>query len=139
MSRDRKTLGTILIVAGSFGLIVSLALSTFWIYPFRFMGPMMRGPIYWELKEVSGTVEDIKWMEIELRVDGQEVEIHGPSSFWERIAVKEGDTVTAKGVFISMMGHWEGWHQDFVPLELTVNGRTYGNATEGVPVWMQVS
>jgi len=139
MSRDRRTLGIILIVAGFAGLIVSLALSALWIYPFWFMGPMMGGWSRGELEEASGKVETVKWSEIELKEDGKEFDMHGPLWFWQGIEIKEGDAVTAKGVFVAMMGHGEGWHQDFVPFELTVNGRTYGNATEGVPVWMQAS
>lgn len=43
----------------------------------------------------------------------------------------------AKGVFVSMMEPGKGWHEGFIPFELTINGRTYGNASIGIPVWMQ--
>jgi len=142
VSKDKKriTLGIILIAAGILGLIVSLSSSIAWSYPVwrGVMHPMMGG---WrssgELKEVEGIVEKIEWMGLELEVDGKEVEVHGPSWFWQQIKVKEGDEVTAKGVFTVIMEHGKGWHQELVPFELRVNGETYGDVKRGIPVWMQ--
>ncbi|MFQ6076021.1 MAG: hypothetical protein ACE5Z5_07805 [Candidatus Bathyarchaeia archaeon] len=151
MSRDRnrRTLGIALIAVGFLGLVVYSILSTAWSYSTwpSTMGPMMgRGMMpmsmmggwnYGELEEVDGTVEKIEWMEIELEVDGEEVEVHGPPWFWQTIGIKEGDSVSAKGVFVSMMEPGEGWHKGLIPLELKINGKTYGNASSGIPVWMQ--
>jgi len=145
--RKRRMIGIVLITVGVFGLVVSLILLTSWSYSMwpGTMGPMMgRGMMptmgrwnYSELEEVSGTVKKTEWMEIELEVGEEEVEVHGPHWFWQRIGIKEGDEVTAKGVFVSMMEPREGWHEGFIPFELIVNGETYGNAGKGMPVWMQ--
>jgi len=72
-----------------------------------------------------------------LEIDGEEVEVHGPPWFWQRIRIKEDDAVTAKGVRVSMMEPGKGWHEELIPFELTINGRTYGNASVGISVWMQ--
>jgi hypothetical protein len=141
MSQDRKreTIGILLIVVGFIGLLVSLVSFNIWSYSTwpSGMGQMMGRWNYSELEQVSGTVEKIEWMEIELRVDGEEVEVHGPPWFWQRIGIKEDDVVTVKGVFVSMMQPGEGWHEGLIPFELTVNGERYGNASKGIPVWMQ--
>lgn len=73
-------IGIALITMGFLGLLVSLTSFTMWGYPMwpGVTGPMMGGGwSYSELVEVSGTVEKIEWMEIELEV-GEEVEVHGP-------------------------------------------------------------
>jgi len=136
-NRNRETLRIVLIAVGFLGLVVSLTSFPMWSYSVWHMGPMMGRWNYGELEEVSGTVEKTEWMEIELGVDGEAVEVHGPHWFWQRIRIKEGDAVTAKGVFVSMMDPREGWHKEFIPFELTVNGETYRNASKGMPVWMQ--
>lgn len=137
LGQNRIIVGTLLITVGFLGLVVYLPSFTMWGYPMWPMGPMMGRWNYNELKEVSGTVEKMERMEIELKVDGEEVEVHGPLWFWQSIGIKEGDAVTAKGVFVSMMEPGEGWHEGLIPFELTVNGETYGNAGKGIPVWMQ--
>jgi hypothetical protein len=71
------------------------------------------------------------------RVDGDEIELHGPPWFWQRLGIREGDGVTAKGVLVSMMEPGEGWHEALIPFELIVNGKTYGDASKGIPIWMQ--
>ncbi len=43
----------------------------------------------------------------------------------------------AKGIFVFMMKQGEGWHEELIPFELTVNGKTYGNTSKRIPVWMQ--
>ena len=70
-------------------------------------------------------------------VDGEEIEVHGPFWFWQGIGIKVGDTIVAKGAFVSMMELGEGWHQALIPFELTVDSETYGSVDEGIPVWMQ--
>jgi len=147
MNRNRQVLGAILLFVGILGLAVSSAFLSMWSYPIWsypmwHMGPMMwRGMTgrwsYDELKEISGTVQSIGWMEVDLKADQKEVEMHGPYWFWENIGIGEGDTVTAKGVFIAMMERGEGWHEGFIPFELTVNGRTYGDAGNRIPIWLQ--
>ncbi len=142
MSRNRKVLGAILLSVGILGLVVSSASLSRWSYPMWHVGPMMwRGMMgrwsYDELKEIAGTVESVGWMEVDLKADQKEVEIHGPYWFWENVGISEGDTVTAKGVFVTMMEPGEGWHEGFIPFELAVNGRTYGNAGKAIPIWMQ--
>jgi len=136
-SRNRMTMGIVLIVSGLLGLIVYMTWFSMWSYPMWPNGPMMGGWNHGALKEVSGTVEKTVRMEIELKVDGKEVEVHGPYWFWQRIGIKEGDTVAAKGVFVSMMEPRQGWHEELVPFQLMVNGETYGNASTRIPVWMQ--
>lgn len=142
MSRDRRTIGIVLIVVGFIGLVVSLISFNMWSYStspnaMGPMGSMMGRWNYSELEQVRGIVEKIEWMEIELEVNGEEVEVHGPPWFWQRIGIKEGDAVTTEGVFVSMMQPGEGWHEGLIPFELTVNGEIYGNASKGIPVWMQ--
>jgi len=151
MSRDRNrvTIGIALITIGFLGLLVFLTSFTIWGYPMwhGVAGPMMgRGMMptpmrggwnYRELKEVRGTVEKIGWMEIELEVEGEEVEVHGPPWFWQRVGIKERNEVTVKGVLVSMMEPGKGQHEELIPFELTINGRTYGNASVRIPVWMQ--
>jgi len=90
-----------------------------------------------EVRELSGTVKKIEWMEIEVDVEGEEVEAHGPSWFWQAIGIKVGDTIIAEGGSVLMMEPGEGWHEAFIPFELMVDGETYGNVNEGMPVWMQ--
>ncbi len=146
--RKRETMGIVLIVVGFLGLVVSLVSFNIWSYSIwpsgmgsmmgsGMMGPMMGRWNYSELEQVSGTVEKIEWMEIELEVEGEEVEVHGSPWFWQRIGIKEGDAITVKGIFVSMMQPGEGWHEELIPFELTVNGETYGDVGEGIPVWMQ--
>jgi len=91
-----------------------------------------------EFDEVGGTVKEVKWNEVELDTGGEEVEMHGPLWFWQVIGIRAGDTVGAKGVFVWMMEHGEGWHKEFIPFELTINGIKYGEAGREKPVWMQV-
>jgi hypothetical protein len=136
-NKDKRTLGIILIIVGFLGLAVSLTSFTMEGYSIWPIGPMMRGWNYRGLKEVSGAVEKIEFMEVELVVNGEEVELHGPPWFWQRLGIKEGNVVTAKGVLVSMMEPGKGWHQEFIPFELKVNGKTYGDASKGIPVWMQ--
>jgi hypothetical protein len=143
---SRKTLGILLIAVGLIGLFVSLASLTIWSYrtwPFA-KGQMWRGVIpimgvmsYGELEEVSGTVKEVKWMEVELEVDGEEVDLYAPPWFWREIGIKEGDEVEAEGIMISMTHPMEGKHKGLVPFEITVNGKKYGDTSEGLPVWMQ--
>ena len=137
LGRNRIIVGALLITVGFLGLVVYLPSFTIWGYSMWLMGPMRGRWNYGELKELIGTVEKIEWMEIELEVDGEEIGVHGPSWFWQGIGIEMGDVVSARGVFVSMMGHGEGWHEGFISFELTVNGETYGNAKEGIPVWMQ--
>jgi len=140
MSRKRNITGGIaLIVVGFFGLTIYLGSIVNWGYP---MWPGSGGSMMgrWgsgKLETVNGTVEKIEWMEIELEVNGKEVEVHGPLWFWQSIGIKEDDLVTAKGMFASMMQPGEGWHEEFIPFELTINGKTYGGVNKRVPVWMQ--
>jgi len=75
-------------------------------------------------------------MEIELKTNRGEVEIHGPYWYWEKIQIKHGDEVTAKGTHVQVMKPG-GRHQELVPYELTINGKTYGDAATETPVWMQ--
>ncbi|MBO3842779.1 MAG: hypothetical protein FGF48_10265 [Candidatus Brockarchaeota archaeon] len=148
--RNRIAMGIILLAAGFLGLTVSLIGFAAWNYsawPGTMHSTMGRGMMLMQmmegwhreaLVEIEGTVEKLEWMEIELKVEGGEVEVHGPTWFWQRIGIKEGDTVSTKGVFVLMMEPRKGWHEEFLPFELTINGMTYGNASRGVPVWMQV-
>lgn len=142
-NKDRIIIGVILLAIGFFGILFSI---TFFIRRDYFIWPMMGGMMHmpmmegWykgTLREVRGTVEKVEQMEIELDVDGEEVEVHGPPRFWQRIGIKEGDTVTVKGVFVSMMEQGKGWHEELIPFELRINGVTYGDASKGIPVWMQ--
>ncbi len=142
MSREEKILlGVMLLIISILIFAVSSSLLAvpghlMWHYG-SMMKNMALGLNQSQLKDVSGTVENIGWMQIELE-DGQgEIEVHGPSWFWKAIGVKEGDYVWAKGVFAYMMEPEEGWHEEFIPYELTVNGRIYGDAGRGIPIWMQ--
>ncbi|MEM3151027.1 MAG: hypothetical protein QXK15_00455 [Candidatus Bathyarchaeia archaeon] len=133
-NKDRIIIGVILLAIGFFGILFSI---TFFVRRDYFIWPMMEGWYKETLREVRGVVEKVKQMEIELDVDGEEVEVHGPPWFWQRIGIKEGDTVTVKGVFVSMMEQGKGWHEELIPFELRINGVTYGDASKGIPVWMQ--
>jgi len=138
MSRgERAVLGIVLMAGGLLGLLIYVAWFTMWVYPMFPTAHMMGGWNYGELEELTGKVEKIGWMEIELRVNGKIVEVHGPLWFWQRIGVKEGDTVVVKGVFVLMREHGETLHEGFIPFELRVNGRTYGDTDSRTPVWMQ--
>jgi len=135
--RNRRTMGIVLITVGLLGLIISLTSFTMWSYSMLYTGPMVGRWNYGEMVEISGTVDKTEWMEIELKVDGEEVEVHGPPWFWQRIGIKEGDAVSVKGIFVSMMDSGEGRHEELIPFELTANSETYGNASKEIPVWMQ--
>jgi len=136
-NKSKIFFGTILIVIGVLGL-VTYKISFFMLgYPMWSMGHMMDKWEYAELEELSGIVEKVDLMEIELADGEVEIELHGPLWFWQKIELKEGDEVRAKGVFVWMMEPGEGWHQEFVPFELTVNGKVYGVAETRMPVWTQ--
>lgn len=139
MSHDRKrmNLGIGFIAVGLVGLTVSSMFFTTWGYPIWPMGHMMGRLNSGEVRELSGTVKKIEWMVIEVDVEGEEVEVHGPSWFWQAIGIKVGDTIIAEGGSVLMMEPGEGWHEAFIPFELMVDGETYGNVNEGMPVWMQ--
>lgn len=139
MSQDRKriNLGIGFIAVGLIGLTVYFMLPIIWGYPMWPMVHMMYRLNSPGAKELRGTVEKIEWMEIELEVDGEEIEVHGPFWFWQGIEIELGDTIVAKGAFVSMMEPGEGWHQALIPFELTIDGETYGSVDEGIPVWMQ--
>lgn len=141
---DKIKKGTLLVVVGFFGLVVYSILFTpvnSYMYPGIMGGmmpmSMMGRRVQGTLTEINGKVEKVGWMEIELEVDGKEVEVHGASGFWQKIGIKEGDAITVKGVFISMMEMEGGWHEELIPFELTLNGVTYGNAGGATPIWMQ--
>jgi len=144
-SRKRIVVGIISLTIGFFGLIVSVVSFVPWgpmwpgmAYPMmRNMMPIIGHGNQGALTEVNGTVEEVGRMEIELEADGKEIEVHGPSWFWQKIGIREGDVVTVKGVFISMMDMGKSWHEELLPFELTVNGKTYGNASSRIPIWMQ--
>ena len=137
----RVMVGAILIIAGLVGLIFALSTSAGWSNSYgSMMGgnmPMMGQSYQAPLKTVNGTVATVESMEIELNTSTADVEVHGPYWFWQALGVKEGDTVTAKGVFISMMDQGAGWHEELMPFEVAVNGKTYGDANLRIPVWMQ--
>jgi len=78
-------------------------------------------------------------MGIELELDGKEVEVHGVGWCWQRVGIRESDMVTARGVFVSMIEMPEGCREELILFEQTIEGRTYGNAREGIPVWIQLS
>jgi len=140
--RKRMVVGIILLTIGFFGLIVSVISFVPWspMWPgvawpmMRNMMPMMRHWNQGTLKEVNGTVEEVGRMEIELEADGKEIEVRGPFWFWQKIGIKEGDAVVAKGVLVSMMDMGKSWHEELLPFELTVNGKTYGNASSRIPI-----
>ncbi|GEM_PF-3345230 len=133
------------LIIGFFGFLI------FMIFLTRsyFIWPMMRSSMMpmsiikeWNqgaLKEVKGMVEEVEWMEIKLDVNEEEIEVHGPPWFWQRIGIKEGDVITVKGAFIYMMEPMGSWHQELIPFELTINDKTYGEASKGIPIWMQES
>jgi len=83
MSRgERAVLGIVLMAGGLLGLLIYVAWFTMWVYPMFPTAHMMGGWNYGELEELTGKVEKIGWMEIELRVNGKIVEVHGP--LWNR-------------------------------------------------------
>jgi hypothetical protein len=124
------------IIFGIFLMAVSfLGLSWFmsaWAYP---LTPMHRSQ--GKVHEIIGIIVHVNEDEIELTSDSVVVEMHGPSWFWEHIAIQEGDALTAQGVFTTMMEHGEGWHETFIPYQITVHNTTYGNVNQHVPIWMQ--
>jgi len=141
LGKRRVILGAILFAAGLSGLAVASVAFVSWGHPswsmmngvMSMMGRLNQGT----LTDVNGTVEKVERISVELWSYGREVEVHGPYWFWQEIGIKEGDVVTAKGMFVSMMEPNEGWHEELVPFELSVNGRTYGNVNNRIPVWMQ--
>ncbi len=92
--------------------------------------PMM-GFANQEVETISGTVAEIEWHEVVLSTAAGEAEIHMPPWFASDLGIKEGDSITAKGVYVKMHG------DEFVPFEITVNGKTYGSVDEKTAVWMQ--
>lgn len=104
-----------------------------WAYPII---PMHRSQS--DVREITGMIVHVEEDEIEIEANGVDVEMHGPSWFWEHSAIQEGDSITAQGVFTIMMEHGEGWHETFIPYQITLHDTTYGNVNQGVPVWMQV-
>lgn len=132
-------LGIALIAVGFLELIVYMTSVTAWGYSVWFgaRGPMMERWNYGSIGEVGGTVEKIEQMEIELNVNGTKIDVHGPFWFWQNVGIKKGDSVTAKGVFASVMEPGEGWNEEFVPFQLMIDGKTYGDADKRIPVWMQ--
>jgi hypothetical protein len=79
-----------------------------------------------EIESVSGTVSDIGLHETELSGG----DLHIPYWFAEEIGLKKGDFVTAAGVYAYM-------HDELVPFEMAVNGKTYGSSENRIPVWRQ--
>jgi hypothetical protein len=90
-----------------------------------------------DVHEITGIIDHVNEDEVDVESDGVAVEMHGPSWFWENIAIQEGDALTAQGVFTTMMEHGEGWHETFIPYQITVHNTTYGNVNQRIPVWMQ--
>lgn len=90
-----------------------------------------------DVSEVTGTIIHVEENEIEIETNGFDVEIHGPSWFWQHIPIQEGDSIAAQGVFTTMMEHGEGWHETFIPYQITLHDITYGSVHTGLPVWMQ--
>ena len=91
-----------------------------------------------EISEITGIITHVEWNEIEIETNGGDVEVHGPSWFWQYIAIQEGDSITTQGVFTNMMEHGEDWHETFIPYQITLHDETYGNVNQSLPVWMQV-
>ncbi len=137
-SGDRAILltGMALVTLGIWGTALQVASSSPWSHFYSPMGSMM-GWRYGPLDVVSGTVLETGMMEIELDSNGKKIEVHAPYWFWQLIGIKVGDTVTVKGARVFMMGHGEGWHEELIPFELTVNGKTFGETNSRLPVWMQ--
>lgn len=126
----RIILSTLLIALSVLG--ISWFISA-WAYPIRSM-QQSHGVI----SEITGVIVHVEWNEIEIEANGTEVEVHGPSWFWQRIAIQEGESITTQGVYKMMMGHGEGRHESFIPYQITLHDETYGNVNQGIPVWMQV-
>ncbi|MFQ6086091.1 MAG: hypothetical protein ACE5OY_07515 [Candidatus Bathyarchaeia archaeon] len=103
------------------------------------MGSMMGSWLYEaEPAEVEGAVVKVRWASIELDADGESVEVYGPPWFWHLIDVEAGDTLTVKGVLVNTLNWFEErWHGELIPYEITINGKTYGDANLGIPIWMQ--
>jgi len=137
----RIILGAIMIAAGLLGLAFALSTSVGWNNSYYgmmggnmpMMGQWYQGP----LNNVNGTVTKVESMEIELNTSSTNVDVHGPYWFWQEIGLKEGDAITASGVYTAMMDQGAEWHQEFMPFQLTLNGKTYGDASVRIPVWMQ--
>ena len=91
-----------------------------------------------DVREITGIIIHVEEDEIEIETNSVDVEIHGPSWFWEHIAIQEGDSITAQGVFTTMMEHGEGWHETFIPYQIILQDTTYGNMNQDIPVWMQI-
>jgi hypothetical protein len=90
-----------------------------------------------DVRAITGTVETLELMELQLLVNGEAVEVHGPAWVWNTIGIREDDLLTVKGVYITMTERGEGAHEGWLPYELTVNAVTYGNADTGLPIWLQ--
>ena len=90
-----------------------------------------------DILEVTGTVETVELLELQLLVDGETVEVHGPAWVWNALGIREDDLLTVKGVHVTMTERGEGVHEGWFPYELTVNDTTYGNADAGIPIWLQ--
>jgi hypothetical protein len=92
---------------------------------------------YVDFVEVTGTLEETHWSYIVLNVDGEALDIYGPSWFWHIINPATGDNVEVIGEVVSMTNWYGETHTEIMPFELTINGITYGNANLGIPVWNQ--
>jgi hypothetical protein len=89
------------------------------------------------IREITGSVETVELLELQLLVDGETVEVHGPAWVWNALGIREDDLLTVKGVYVTMTERGEGLHAGWFPYELTVNETTYGNADTGLPLWLQ--
>ncbi|MGB9718830.1 MAG: hypothetical protein ACPL4E_10430 [Thermoproteota archaeon] len=137
MNATELVLGLILIGVGILGLVVCVSALNAGYSPSLPMGHMMFRWADGKIEEISGEVEKIEWMEIELTLDGREIEVHGPWWFWQAIGVKNGDEITVVGMIVNMFEPEEGWHQALMPYQLVIGDQTYGNADRRIPVWMQ--
>jgi hypothetical protein len=90
-----------------------------------------------DVRAITGTVETLELMELQLLVDGETVEVHGPAWVWNTLGIREDDLLTVKGVYVTMTERGEGVHEGWFPFELTINETTYGNAESGLPIWLQ--
>lgn len=92
---------------------------------------------YVDFVEVSGILEETHWSYIVLDVDGDALEVYGPSWFWHIINPRTGSSVEVIGELVSTINWYGETHVEITPFELTIEDVTYGNADLGIPVWNQ--
>jgi hypothetical protein len=84
----------------------------------------------------NGVVET-HWSYILLDVDGEAIDVYGPSWFWHIINPATGSNVEVIGELVSIINWYGETQTEITPFELTIEDITYGNGNLGIPIWNQ--